>query len=125
MTDLPHDALTHLQRTHDAGAALLAARGFKVEAKEVAIEVERHRWFWRPSKVKVLLVAESHVFTSNEDLVIQTDNTKLQLVSRSSATPPPGSFVRLVYCLGYGEPEILMNTPPRHRNPGLYAHDTG
>jgi len=118
MSDLSQDALTQLKRTHSVGVRLLAEHGFDAEAPEVAIAVERHRWFWRPSKIKVLLVAESHVFTSDADFVIKTDNAKLKTFGRAGATPPPENFVRLVYCLGYGEPAILKNAPVHHRNPG-------
>jgi hypothetical protein len=51
--------------------------------------------------VKVLLLAESHVFTSAEDLQ--------RRIVRLPGAPSgiPSGFVRLVYCLGYGEDRIL------------------
>jgi hypothetical protein len=118
MSELPQEALAYLRRTRAAGVELLESRGFGAEAEEVAIQTECHRWFWRPSRPRILLVAESHVFTSNEDLGIRIDGRKLKGIGRPDATPPPDTFVRLVYCLGYGEPEILTNAPKRHRNPG-------
>ena len=118
MSKLPPEALTRLRRTKASGVELLDSRGLRAEPEEVAIQIEAHRWFWRPSQPRILLVAESHVFTSNEDLAIKIDDTTLKSIGRSGVTPPPDSFVRLVYCLGYGEPDLLMNPPPRHRNPG-------
>ena len=118
MTVLPHDALTQLRLTHAAGVKLLNEQALSSEAESIAIQVESHRWFWRPRKPRILLVAESHVFTSAEDHALTTDNEKLRQFSKKGATAPPNSFVRLVYCLGYGESEILTNAPDRHRNPG-------
>ena len=58
--------------------------------------VESYRRFLRPDRVRVLLLAESHVFTTAED--------------RNIAIPPipelpgyPTQYARFVYCLGYGE----------------------
>jgi len=58
--------------------------------------VESYRRFLRPNRVRVLLLAESHVFTTAED--------------RNIAIPPipelpgyPTQYARFVYCLGYGE----------------------
>jgi hypothetical protein len=118
MSELSQESLTHLRRTHAAGVKLLASSGFGAEAEEVAIQIERHRWFWRPSRPRILLVAESHVFTSDEDSAIRIDSKMLKGIGRPKAPPPPDTFVQLVYCLGYGEPEILRNAPNGHRNPG-------
>ncbi len=97
---------------------LLASRGFGAEAEEVAIQVERHRWFWRPAKPRILLVAESHVFTSDKDRKINIDRTMIGRFGRANASPPPESFVRLVYCLGYGESQILKGVPEYFNNSG-------
>ncbi len=118
MPELPNRMLAELRRTHAAGVKVLAAVKRRAEAEAVAIQAERHRWFWRPKNPKLLLVAESHVFTTAEDLAIRIDNTKLRPFSKPGAIPPPNEYVRLVYCLGYGEPEILANPPDGHRNPG-------
>jgi hypothetical protein len=48
---------------------------------------------------EVILLAESHVFTSEEDK--EMDYSVLDI-----DTLPPKKFVRLVYCLGYGEKEL-------------------
>jgi hypothetical protein len=95
MSELPKEALTYLQGTHAAGAKLSASRGFGAEAEEVAIQVECHRWFWRPKRPRILLVAESHVFTSNEDLAIKIDSKKLSVIGRSEAAPPADTLCDL------------------------------
>lgn len=50
--------------------------------------------------MRILLLAESHVFTHEHELVAQV---RLEPHGHSDA---PSRFVRLVYCLGYGEPGI-------------------
>jgi len=75
----------------------------EVEHPKVARHVEEHRWAWRPSIVKTVFIAESHVHTSaaEVELRIRPD----QLPRESLALPSP--FVRFVYCLGYGESGIV------------------
>lgn len=75
--------------------------GDDAEHLKVVQNVELHRRFWKPAKVRVLLLAESHVYTHLSDCVSMRDR---HLISPSD-TPEP--FVRLVYCLGYGEPDFV------------------
>ena len=84
--------------------------------------VEIYRRYWKPETVRVVLLAESHVFTSDED--------------RRIAIPPidglpeyPTQYARFVYCLGLGERD-LTNDPHHPRRDGtpqfrkvLYACD--
>jgi hypothetical protein len=72
-----------------------------VEPHEAVVRAEEHRSFWRPERVRVALLAESHVFTTLGDLE--------RRVVRAPSAPAraPTGFVRLVYCLGYGENDIL------------------
>ena len=60
---------------------------------------EEHRSYWRPKNVRVLLLAESHAYTAREELErrLTISDDEFELV--------PQGFVRLVYCLGYGENE--------------------
>ncbi len=58
--------------------------------------VETYRRFFRPSRVRVVLLAESHVFTSAEDRAIE-----LPLIPELQGYPT--QYARFVYCLGYGE----------------------
>ncbi len=62
---------------------------------------DAHRMYWRPDKVKVILLAESHVFTNEAEANLKCN------VSRFSDESVPQEFVRLVYCLGYGENSLL------------------
>jgi hypothetical protein len=51
---------------------------------------------WRPPTPRLVLVAESHVFTTLLDLAVTYQNP-------SGAIHAPSNYVRLVYCLAYGE----------------------
>ena len=72
------------------------------EAGEVAQEVERLRQVWRPERVRVVLLAESHVWTSLAELACRV---------RSVGGLPESRYARFVYCLGYGEPSLLGSIP--------------
>lgn len=61
---------------------------------------------WRPERVRILLVAESHVARRPGDEAVRVDLT------RRVARPMPPLYVRLVYCLGSGESEVC-SSPPR------------
>jgi hypothetical protein len=89
---------------------------------EIAIEVERHRWHWKPKRPKLVLVAESHVLTTEQDMVFRTDEALIRSFLRPNASLPPDRFVRLVYCLAYGESELLADQPPHISNPGTPAY---
>ena len=97
-------------RSHNA---LNRTIGPPAEALEVAEAVERIRRFWRPTNVRVLLLAESHVFTSSDELNIRL---KTDLIPVTKAYP--NEYVRFVYCLGYGESRLLSE--PVNRNFGTW-----
>jgi len=59
--------------THELGCQTLNHAGFEPEGVEVAIEVEAYRWHWRPENPRLVLVAESHVYTSPEDVQLTTN----------------------------------------------------
>ncbi len=102
-----------IRTAYAAGSQVLRRAGWPVEPPEVAIAVERHRWAWRPPRVRLLLVAESHVFTSTDDVALRLREDMLPPEARRG----PKVFVRHLYCLGYGEPELLSGTPMTP-NPG-------
>ena len=97
--------------------------GNNTEPIESAWLVEKYRQYLKPETVRVVLLAESHVFTSDGD--------------RRVAIPPigdlpgyPTQYARFVYCLGNGEPD-LTNDPHHPRRDGtpqfwkvLYACDS-
>ena len=70
--------------------------------------VETYRQYFKPEKVRVVLLAESHVFTLEDD--------------RQIVIPPiidlpgyPTEYARFVYCLGYGEKHLTKNqNHPKH-----------
>jgi hypothetical protein len=86
--------------------------GQGMEPIDVIRRVQAHRVWWRPSKVRLVLLAESHVYTSPDDLA--------RKISPNEALPCnlPPDFVRLVYCLGYGEDHLLDKPILQPRNGG-------
>ena len=102
-----------IDRTLQSGRAILNAAGLPLEPEGVGIAVERHRWAWKPEHVRVLLIAESHVYTSDEDFRPRVRRESLPPEARHA----PADYVRLVYCLGYGESSVLT-TAPAGRNSG-------
>lgn len=72
------------------------------ESEEYLERIESWREAWRPKRVRVLLVAESHVREQNGDLAVNV-HPPIDIVPNKSL---PSGFCRLVYCLGYGENEI-------------------
>src|SRR5260370_25077907 len=109
---IPVKKIKKIRDAHRAGRNVLKAKGLPCESSRVAVEVERHQWAWRPSKVRFLLVAESHVFTDDDDLRVRIRREVLPRRLRHR----PDTFVRLVYCLGYGENNLLNKRP--ESNPG-------
>lgn len=69
-----------------------------------SLVVEQHRRYWRPKKLRLVLLAESHVYTTAAELCRTVEAEKV--LDRTPDDPPRG-FVRFVYCLGYGENELL------------------
>lgn len=70
----------------------------RAESPEVALEVELLRLAWKPQNVRVIILAESHVWTTEAE-------------TRSRVRQPDGvetGFARFVYCLGYGEPLLVL-----------------
>lgn len=69
-----------------------------------SLVVEQHRRYWRPTKPRLVLLAESHVYTSEEELRRTVEAEK---VLDQTPKDLPRGFVRFVYCLGYGENNLL------------------
>jgi hypothetical protein len=67
---------------------------------DVVREVERYRQFWRPEKVRVILLAESHVRTNPEDFAHSWSYPQTEPLYK-------GKFVRFVYCLANGERDLV------------------
>jgi len=78
-----------------------------VDSLEVVKTVEEYRQFWKPKQVKVILLAESHVYTTEEEYKNKLGSTVLQNIMASESVDYPKNYVRFVYCLGYGENYLL------------------
>jgi len=74
----------------------------EIESFKVVKSVDEHRNFWKPNKIRILLLAESHVFTTDieHDSAMRFDNF-------AELENYPTRYVKLVYCLGYGERESV------------------
>src|SRR5579863_4767688 len=89
----------------------------EIEHLAVAVEVERLRLAWRPQQVQVVVLAEPHVWTSGDEI-------------RSRVTPPnrkETGFARFIYCLGYGEKDLVKPAVPRNSGTPQFwklFHDT-
>jgi len=103
-----YDAIAHSYRKHlPAGSALNPHPALEPEPYEACLAAERHRQYWKPDIVKFALVAESHVYTDMDDLKIKIRTDRLP----REASGAPDQYVRLIYCLGYGEPALLTESP--------------
>lgn len=90
--------------------------GIEIDSFKVVQEVERLRNYWKPKNINVILLAESHVLTSDDDFKI-----KMNYSDYENFIPKyPDGFVRFVYCIGYSESYLFKNKPidPLFRNPG-------
>src|SRR5208282_936906 len=89
----------------------------RAECLAVAVEVEQLRLAWRPERVQVVVLAESHVWTSRDEI-------------QSRVKQPNGKetgFARFVYCLGYGEKDLVKPEVPHNSGTPQFwklFHDT-
>jgi len=72
----------------------------------VVEEVHRLRELWRPKRTRIVLLAESHARTTEEDFANRW---------HVPGTSYHGNFVKFVYCLGNGEKSLV---PAVNRNVG-------
>ncbi len=83
--------------------------GLVLDSFKVATDVVDHRNFWKPPAVRTMLLAESHVYTTESENSFRIDYPK-----ELNQYNLPQNFVRLVYCLAYGEqllsPQTIKNT---------------
>lgn len=76
--------------------------GDQTESFESVQLVEDYRQYWKPEKIRIVLLAESHVYTSDEDLSIT-------IPEYPDLPGYPKNYARFVYCLGYGEREFTQS----------------
>ena len=74
-----------------------------IDSLNVVKQVEEYRQFWKPELTNVILLAESHVYTDERDFEVKCNKHVLN----SFIPNYPIHYVRFVYCLGYGENDIL------------------
>jgi hypothetical protein len=78
----------------------------KIEDDSIYTTIYNQRNYWKPEgRIKLLLLAESHMYTSKEDHNITVVNEDYVF--------PKGSnqYTKFIYCLGHGEPELLSSPP--------------
>lgn len=96
-------------------------RSTLIDSLAVVKRVEEYRQYWKPDETNVALLAESHVYTNEEDYEIECNPSILHRIIPAY----PLHFVRFVYCLGYGE-DFLLTAGLRERirallNTGKYS----
>jgi len=92
-----------------------AARlGAHPESSAYLASVAAWRDCWRPAKVRVLLVAESHVAEQEGDMTVRV------CIPGRAQEALPSSYCRLVYCLGYGESGVCNPIPVPNRGTQQY-----
>lgn len=99
-----------MQKLADTYTKLKQILGGDTEPWESVRLVETYRRYWKPDKIKVILLAESHVFTNDGDRAIPMQQIPHLLAS-------PDRYARFVYCLGYGE-RSLTNSHLHPRRDG-------
>lgn len=103
-----------LRQAHSRLSGLI---GPGAEPLEVLARAEEHRSYWKPERARVVLLAESHVYTEASELA-----SDLRPVAGGPSDLPRG-FVRLVYAIGYGENESLtrpIDSPPNKGTPQFW-----
>ena len=91
--------LNSLRNCYDKLTPIL---GEDIEPYESVELVERYRRYWKPQRVRVLLLAESHVFTSDLDRTIRIPEIQ-------GLNGYPSQYAKFVYCLAYGERRLTGN----------------
>lgn len=94
-----------MKALNDAYSRITSILGNDTETLESVQLVETYRRFLKPEKVRVVLLAESHVFTN-------ADDRKIVIPPIAELPGYPTAYARFVYCLGYGERMLTKN--PRH-----------
>ena len=98
-----------LQQTYDSLRKL--TRGTYLEPYKVIASVESYRQYWKPRKVKTILLAESHVKTTASE---HRSLLNLQTLRSLGLPDYPRNFCRFIYCLGKGENDLLSRAMPKN-----------
>ena len=73
-----------------------------VESFESVELVEKYRQYWKPDNVRIVLLAESHLLTSEND-------RRVTVPAIANLQNYPTEYAKFVYCLAYGERELTGN----------------
>ena len=76
----------------------------QVDSLEVVKQVEEYRQFWKPDEINVLLLAESHVYTDEQDYKIKCREALINKIIPNY----PLHFVRSVSYTHLTLPTILL-----------------
>jgi len=118
------EAIRLLQNAYEAGVGAIAddrnTAHVPAESFDAIAKVEQHRWYWRPDRPRLILIAESHVYTSDADLGVRISQDAVAPILPPGQTLPPSEYVGLVYCLGYGEKTLLRNRHAQLSNRGTW-----
>lgn len=99
----------HLNYLHACYKRIVPIIGNNIEPFGSIALVEKYRQYWKPAKPKIILLAESHVFTRQEDMHIQIPEIP-------DLPEYPKEYVKFVYCLGYGESKLTTNISHPNRD---------
>jgi len=94
--------------------AYRACRDLLLDSYEVVEEVEKYRQDCRPKTVKVVLLAESHVHTTEKEF------SKLLKKEYRHSDGTRCRYVRFVYCLGSSESQVLEQPELAKRRRGQF-----
>jgi lambda repressor-like predicted transcriptional regulator len=117
---LPKEHKKNLIEAHQIGSQIISEAREKPEPLETALLVEEYRWFWKPEKVKFVLIAESHVYANAKEIGVKIIPRKLRSYTSSYPEGGPLNYAKIVYCPGYGTPEILDHPELIESNPGTW-----
>ncbi len=86
-----------------------AAPGTLIESLRSVEAVLAQRAYWRPDTIRVVLLAESHLHTPEEELEATID------LSPFGQPAAPTAYTRFVYCMGYGEDGLVQGRVENNR----------
>lgn len=120
MASLTAETQRLLQNAYTAGESAIAddrnTEHVPVESFDAITKVEQHRWHWRPERPRLILIAESHVYTTDTDIEVRINQREIGAFIPPGEPLPPSQYVGLVYCLGYGENKLLLNRHAKFSN---------
>lgn len=104
-----------MQKLNETYLKIKQILGEQTEPLESVQLVETYRRFLQPDKVRVILLAESHVFTHDAD-------RKVSIPPIPDLPGYPEQYARFVYCLGYGEKNLTRSSihPKRDGTPQFW-----